>query len=100
MSGSCVLDNPGPDDIIPVKSIDVVETSGSVEISVTLGKMPDAALDRCGRDESGLVTVMPAVGIATKHTVQLSSPLGDRTLVDPACDEKKFRGGSCEHPAR
>jgi hypothetical protein len=28
--------------------------------------------------------------------VQLASPLGDRELVDPACDEEKFTAGSCE----
>lgn len=97
VSGSCA-DAPGPDDIRPV-SIDVVETSGTVEITATLGPMPDAVLDQCGHDESGQATVVPLRGIGTQHEVHLDSPLGDRTLVDTACDEKKFRDGSCEHPA-
>lgn len=97
VSGGC-LNLDGPDDVMPVESIDVVETSSAVEISVTLGPMPQAALDRCC-DEGGLCH-FPAVGFASSHIVQLVSPLGDRELVDSACDEKRFNGGVCEHPAR
>ena len=97
VAGGC-LNPDGPSDIMPVKSIDVVEASDDVEISVVLGPVPDAGLDRCC-DEEG-VCIFPLVGFGSMHTVQLASPLGERTLIDPACDEKKFRGGSCEHPAR
>ena len=92
MTGGC-FDPDGPDDV-PLRSIDVVETSSAVEISVTL-----EGLEGCPPDESGL-SITPAIGFTSRHAVQLASPLGDRTLIDPACDEEKFSAGSCEHPAR
>ena len=91
MTGGC-LNPDGPDDV-PVRSIDVAETSSAVEITVTI-----VGSEECPPDESGL-SITPAVGFRNMHTVQLESPLGDRTLIDPACDEEKFTAGSCEHPA-
>ena len=97
LSGGC-FDPPGPDGVMPIKSVDVVETSDAVEISVVLGPVPDAGLDRCC-DEDG-VCIFPLAGFRLWQTVQLDGPLGDRTLIDPACHEEKFNAGSCEHPAR
>jgi len=76
----------GPDDLHPIADIRVDETQSSVQILVTLGPLP------------GSRSICAMIGAITQETVRLEQPLGDRRLIDGACEPAKHRGGVCHFP--
>lgn len=68
--------------------VEVIETDETVSISTWLGRSETSGFRR-SCDQVGYV--LPIV------KVELAAPLGDRTLVDPACSEDRFAGiGICK----